>query len=174
MSVRWMMGMLMLVLAGSGCTTVETEHTAPVEPAPTPPRVEEPALHPTVGNAERLLQYFERIKRLSAGELTKEYETIRSAYARTASDYNRVSYAMMLSLPGASFSDDARALELLDPLAKRADAGLHPLAYLLSAFIQDRRRLGTELGAAQQKLDALKSLERNLINRDQTNSERKK
>jgi hypothetical protein len=44
---------------------------------------------------------------------------------------------------------------------------------LLVAFIQERRRLGVELATVQQKLDALKSLERRLIERDQSNTPRK-
>lgn len=124
-------------------------------------------------DTERLLAYFERLRRLQGAELTKEHETARAAFGRATSEYNRVGYAMALSLPGTAFNDDARALELLGPLLKKSDNGLRPLAALLTTFIQERRRLGGDLAAVQQKLAALKSLERTLIERDQNNSGRK-
>ena len=80
---------------------------------------------------------------------------------------------MTLASPGTTFNDDARALELLNPLVKKSENGLRPLVVLLTTFIQERRRLGGDLAAVQQKLDALKSLERTLIERDQNNSGRK-
>lgn len=122
---------------------------------------------------ERLLSYFERLKRLQGADLTKEHDVARQAYGRTTSEFNRVSYAMTLALPGTPFNDDARVLELLNPLLKKSEYGLRPLALLLTTFVQERRRLGGDLAAVQQKLDALKSLERTLIERDQNNQGRK-
>lgn len=87
---------------------------------------------------------------------------MRQLYANSNSDFVRVRYAMLLSVPGAAFSDEARAIEVLDPLLKNADAGLHTLVFMLSAQVQEQRR-GQGL---QQKLEALKSLEKNLIERD--------
>ena len=131
--------------------------TEPVTPAE-PPAVAKEA-RPPADDVERLLSYFERLKRLPGAEL--------------ASEFNRISYAMTLASPGTTFNDDARALELLNPLVKKSENGLRPLVVLLTTFIQERRRLGGDLAAVQQKLDALKSLERTLIERDQNNSGRK-
>ena len=145
--------------------------TEPVTPAE-PPAVAKEA-RPPADDVERLLSYFERLKRLPGAELAKEHEAARLAYGRAASEFNRISYAMTLALPGTTFNDDARALELLNPLVKKSENGLRPLVVLLTTFIQERRRLGGDLAAVQQKLDALKSLERTLIERDQNNSGRK-
>jgi len=112
-------------------------------------------------DSESLLMYFEYVRKLSAAELAKEHDTARQLYARTPSDFNRVRYAMVLSVPGSAFSDDARALEALDPLLKHLEAALHNLAFAVSAQIQEQRR-GQVL---QQKLEALKSLEKSLIER---------
>jgi hypothetical protein len=87
---------------------------------------------------------------------------VRLLFANSNSDLMRVRYAMLLSVAGAPFNDDTRAVEMLDPLLKNAEGGLHTLAFLLSAQIQEQRR-GQGL---QQKLDALKALEKNLIERD--------
>lgn len=113
-------------------------------------------------DSESLLMYFKYVRRLPAAEFAKEHEAVRQLYAKSRSDFNRVRYAMLLSVPGGSSSDDMRALEALDPLLKNPDAALHNLAFVVSAQIQEQRR-GHGL---QQKLDALKSLEKNLIERD--------
>ena len=120
-----------------------------------------------VSEGERLLYYFERIRRLPPNELAKEHDAMRTAFSRAGNDYNRVGYAMILSLPSTSFMDDGRALELLDPLARKNESSLRSLASLLTTFIHERRRLGGNLGAAQQKLEALRTLERSLIERGQ-------
>ena len=144
---------------------------APVTPGEAPAAVKD--ARPALEEVERLLSYFERLRRLPGAELAKEYEAARLSYGRAASEANRIGYAMTLSLPGTAFNDDARALDLLNPLVKKSENGLRPLAVLLTTFIQERRRLGGDLAAVQQKLDALKSLERKLIERDQNNAGRK-
>jgi hypothetical protein len=97
---------------------------------------------------------------------------------------------MVLSVPGSALYDDARALEALDPLLKNPDSPLHPLAFMVSTQIQERRRsvafqqrfeseqrrghaLQQKLEeeqkrghSLQQKLDALKSLEKSLLERE--------
>ena len=122
------------------------------------------------GDSESLLMYFEYVHKLPSAELAKEHDAVRQLYANSSSDFVRVRYAMLLSVPGAAFSDDARALEALDPLVRNADAALHNLAVMVSAQIQEQRR-GQGL---QQKLDALKSLEKNLIERDQGGAARRR
>jgi hypothetical protein len=151
------------------------EPVAPPEPAaapepataPEPAATFEPSLRADsrrpVSDNESLLTYFEFVRKLSAAELAKEHETARQLYTRTHSDFNRVRYAMLLSVPGSAFNDDARALEALEPLLKNLGAALHNLAFVVSAQIQEQRR-SQEL---QQKLDALMSLEKSLIERGQ-------
>jgi len=142
-----------------------------------------------VSDSESLLMYFEYVRKLSAAELAKEHETARQLYARTLSDFNRVRYAMLLSVPGSAFSDDARALEAIEPLLRNLDAALHYLAFVVNAHIWEQRRgqmlqqkldqeqrreqmLHQKLDQEQrrgqdlqQKLEALKSLEKGLIER---------
>jgi len=120
------------------------------------------------------------LRRLPAAELAREQEAARNAFNQSRTDSARVRYAMTLAVPGAPGSDDARALELLDPLAKTPGASLHALAFLLTSYIQEQRRLHAQLAglqqnvnglqqnvhALQQKLDALRTLERSLSERD--------
>lgn len=113
------------------------------------------------GDSESLLRYFEYVRKLPAAEFPKEQETVRQLYAGSRSDFNRVRYAMLLSVPGAAPSEEARALDALEPLLRNPGAELHSVAYAVSVHIQEQRRSH----ALQQKLDALKSLDKKLIER---------
>jgi hypothetical protein len=73
---------------------------------------------------------------------------------------------MVLSLPNSAFTDDGRALELLEPVAKNPGARLQGLAQVLSSNLQEQKKLNASVQGLQQKLDALKTLERNLIERN--------
>jgi hypothetical protein len=174
----WAVALLALVLAG--CEVLRGIEPSPepgVEPVGTPAPVEDLRQR----DVERLLDYFARARKMPVGELGRENESVRQAYARAPTDLNRMRLAMLLSLPNAAFNDEARALELLDPLVKNPQSPLHALAFLMSTYIQEQKRLTASLQAHQQniqglqqnlqglqnKLDALRSLERSLIEREQ-------
>ncbi len=147
--------MLMAGLIAAGCSALRSLE------AGSEPWVRADGPRPA-SDRDSLLMYFEYVRKLQAPELAREHDAVRQLYAASRSDFNRVRYAMLLSIPGAAFNDDARALEALEPLLRNPDAALHNLAFMVSAQIQEQRR-GQGL---QQKLEALKSLEKNLIERD--------
>ena len=155
--VKQLIGLIVVLAAllNSGCSVLRTPDFG------REPWVREGGLFPSGDNAS-LLMYFEYVRKLPPAELAKEHETVRQLYANANSDFVRVRYAMLLSVPGTAASDDARALEVLDPVLKNSGGGLHALAFVLSAQIQEQKR-GQAL---QQKLDALMSLEKSLIERD--------
>ncbi|MGZ5145612.1 MAG: hypothetical protein ACXWCP_18865, partial [Burkholderiales bacterium] len=108
-------------------------------------------------------------------DVAREQEAARQAFAQTRSDAARVQLAMALSVPGSGAVDETRALDLLEPLAKNPLAPLHGLAFLLSTHIQEQRRIVAQLQGLQQnvqglqqKLDALRTLERSLSERGET------
>jgi len=176
----WVAPILML----GGCGTmrsVEPQESAPVvtpsapQPAarvvtPSAPqpaaRVVTPSAPQRVSDVEKLLSYFQRLRTLSGPALTKERDHARQASARTHSQFNRVRFAMILSLPGTSFSDEPQALELLDQVVRNRESPLHGIAYLLAAQLQEHRRLAGTVQGLQKKLDALKSLERTMSERE--------
>lgn len=160
------LGMLALVCGAlAGCGALRAPETAdPVPEEPAAPEVQA-APAPPPADAEMLVNYYQYVRRLSAGELAREHETARQAFARSRSDYERVRLAMVLSLPGSALSDEARALDLLDPVSKNPNGQLQGLAYLLASHLQERRRLDANAQGLQQKLEALKSLERRMIER---------
>ena len=146
-----------VVIAGCGVVRI----AEPLEPAPW---VQAGTPHPA-SDAESLLLYFQHLRRLSGAEVSREHEAAREAYARVRTDFNRVRLAMVLSLPNSAFTDDGRALELLEPVAKNPGARLQGLAQVLSSNLQEQKKLNASVQGLQQKLDALKSLERSMIER---------
>lgn len=165
--VRWVLiGAMALALAG--CALLRGPEA---EVSPAPSEVES-AREPGT-ELERLLDYFQRIRRLATPELGRENDSARVAFTRSRADFDRLRLAMVLSLPNTAFNDDARSLDLLEPVVKNQNAPLHGLALLMSVFVQEQRRLGQSAQAVQQKLDALKSMERSLIEREQAGQKRR-
>lgn len=158
------------VLAGvalGGCGALRSFESAGAEPW-----VRTSGVMP-VSDAESLLMYFSYLKRLPAAELASEHDTARQAFTRSRSDFSRVRLALALSLPNTGFHDESRALDLLEPVAKNRNAALYDLAILLSAYLQEQRRREASAQGLQRKLDALKSLEKTLIERDRGATPRK-
>lgn len=154
----WLLGIGWAVaLAGCGMVSI----AEPLEPAPW---LRAGAPRPA-SNTESLLLYHQHIRSLSGAEAGREHEAAQQAYARARTDFNRVRLAMILSLPGTAFNDNARALGLLDTVAKHEGGRLQGLAVVLGAQVQEQQRLAANAQELQQKLDALKSLERSMIER---------
>ena len=155
-----------LFLLGIGCAVAVAgcgvlRIAEPLEPAPW---VQAGAPLPA-SDADSLLLYFQHIRKLSGADLSREHEAARQAYARSRTDFGRLRLAMVLSLPGTAFNDDTRALDLCDTVAKHEGGRLQGLAVLLGSNLQEQKRLTASAQGLQQKLDALKSLERSMIER---------
>jgi hypothetical protein len=109
---------------------------------------------------------FRSLKKLGSVELAREHDNARAAFARTRSDYDRIRLALVISLPETAFNDESRALELLEPMTRNQHSILNDLAIFIHAFVSEQRRLEQSLQGVQEKLDALKAMERNLIERE--------
>jgi hypothetical protein len=142
----------------------------PLEPAPW---VQDGGPRPA-SDGDSLILYYSHLRKLSGPELGREHDVARLAHNRVRSEFNRIRLAMVLSLPNTAFHDEARSLELLEPVAKNPGGRLQGLALLLSSHLQEQRRLSANAQGLQQKLDALKSLERSLIERDAGGAARKR
>ena len=128
--------------------------------------------------ASELMNYAQRIRAMGNEELLAEYTATSQSLARQKSDGTRLRLALLLSLPGATFHDDARAAALADEVAGRKNPennSLRPLALMISTAASERQKLAQRLqeegkrgDALQQKLDELKAIEKNLMNREPT------
>jgi len=121
-----------------------------------------------------LLIEMTRAANASPDELRKDFLASQAAFNKDKSSVNRLRYAWISGLLGATAGDDARLQGLLDPLmAKGGFAATHPLrsvADVMLALLAERTRQLKEeqkrSDALQQKLDALKAIEKNLLDRE--------
>lgn len=147
------------------------------EPAPPPPPPE-----PQQAELSRLLVQSEGVRRMAAGEAARELEQARQSFARAKTDYNRLLYALLLLLPSTGGPDDAKAAALLEPMLKEKGSGNGMRAFANFVYLQlaDNRKLEERLrdeqkraDSLQEKLDALKEVEKSLIDREQSAPQKK-
>jgi hypothetical protein len=77
----------------------------------------------------------------------------QAAFGKDTSVANRLRLATLLALLPPPQRDDARALELLEPVANPANAGYGRFAALLSAQLMERQRLARELDRVVREAD---------------------
>ncbi len=141
-------------------------------PQPTPQQLSLPAAPPVNEEEQQALALLVDLQRyaVEAGEdLRRELAAANLALSRSRSDANRMRLAMLLTLPTAGPPDDARALSLLEPIVGRSGnaSPMKQIASLLYAQITERARSVREeqrkTAVAQEKLDALRAVERSLL-----------
>ena len=174
---------LLLALFGTvSCTVIPPLQNSPppepLRPQPQPPSLELPRAS---NDAETLVQYGIYLKRLPGAELNREFDSMKQNVARARTDLNRAQLALFYALPGLAPRDGARAAAMLDALGKDASSPvIRNFAVLLLSLVADNRRLDDSLlnlnnklkeeqkqtAELQQKLDALKSIEKSLSERD--------
>lgn len=154
----------------------------PVTPVPVPEvvivqvppqsSVQAPAPPPPVNEEEEqalaLLVDLQRYAVESGDDLKRELAAANLAMNRSKSDASRIRLAMLLTLASAGPPDDARAMSTLEPLVGKTNASpLKQIATVLYVQIVERTRSVKEeqkkTAAAQEKLDALRAVERSLL-----------
>lgn len=162
---------LLAALLLAGCAT---------PPAPPPTPVEAPAEKSAAAKegdeVVALLAYYQRLVGMPADDLKREYQAANQAYARSRDELARLRLALLMSVPGAPWRDEARLLALLEGVGSRLPAGESPRRHLatllarlaadqaretkrLEALVKEEQRRADEL---QQKLDAMLKIEENL------------
>lgn len=132
------------------------------------------------GPAAALLLYADYLRNLPAPDYPQELDHVRLLAAKDRSFYRQLQYALALSAPGG----DARtAQQVIDGAAREhrnSDAELGALAGLLSAELAERRRLEARMEAGakradnlEKKVEAVKNIEKNMIQRDGAVEEKK-
>ena len=172
---------LVTAVVAAGCTTAPPTVEAPPAPLPPiqppapPPHVQPPPppqeiviADPAAEELKGILMYFNVVSRLSPNDLRREHDTARAAFAANANDSNRLRFALVLSLSTNPLKDERRALDLLEPMTKDLRGHYTPLrglALVTHTLIREQQKLGTNVQALKEKLDALMSLEKSLTER---------
>ena len=122
-----------------------------------------------------LLLEMTRAASASPDDLRKEFTGAQNAFNKDKSSVNRLRFAWLSALLGAAAGDDARLSGLLEPLVAKTGGlatthPLRPVADLILIQISERTRQVREeqkrADALQQKLDALKAIEKQLLDRE--------
>ena len=147
----------------------------PIKPEPpmpvvvAPPVVEPPRINEEAEEALALLADLQKLVLATPDEQKRELAVATQTLARQKSDGVRLRLGMLQSLPAAG-SDDARALATLEPILKQGNGPTRMVAAVLVAQFGERQRAVREekrrAEDLQQKLDALKALERSLLGRE--------
>ncbi|HEX4984514.1 MAG TPA: hypothetical protein VFV71_00450 [Burkholderiales bacterium] len=175
---------MLLALAAAACVPGTQMRTGPAPVRGT--------VLPVESDAERFASYCDRVLPMKGAELSAELDRARTAFDADKSELNRLQLALVLSLPGTPWRDDAAAVALLSPLVRdgaREGSGLRPLAMWLQAHLVESHRteealqlqnarlkdeqrraevLQQKADALQQKLEALLDMEMKMIEREQT------
>jgi len=117
-------------------------------------------------DTESLLAYFGQLRRLPAAELAREREAARRALAAEGTDARRMRYAIALSVSTDGNVDAARAIDLVDPVARRRDSPYQSLAIAMRSLLSDLAQAQRDRADLQRKLDSLKALEKSLSDRE--------
>jgi hypothetical protein len=177
------------VLAAAACALVEppapttpapvTEPTAPAPkppaPAPPAPAAPPPAAPPPVvpaptAEAEEsrqvaeLLGYHQRVAGLGPDEQKRELATATQSFNRERSNASRVRLALVYAIPGGAVQDDARAAQLLEPIAGGGGA-LRQFAGLVHAQVADRMKAQKRAEQLKDQVEQLRAIEKQLIDR---------
>jgi len=115
-----------------------------------------------------LIGYAQAAAALPAEEQQRELNASNQVFSRNRGIFWRVKLAVLLSLPGTAFNDDARAASLLEPLASANGIPPGPMrqfAGLLYTQVNERLREQRRTAQLKEQLDALKAIERTIIQR---------
>lgn len=123
-----------------------------------------------------LIDYAQRVAAMTAEQQRIEFGARSQGFAKENDTMNRMRLALLHALPGASFHDAARAASLLEPMTA-PDQGASPLrsfARLLHAQLDDSAQEHKRARQMREQLDALKAVERTIMERGQESQPRRR
>ena len=107
----------------------------------------------------------QRVSSAGNDEQKRALAYAQQAYGRDKSLETRLNLATLLALPTPPLGEEGRAIALLEPVAAGAPGPARDYAVYLLAHLRDRVREGKSSRQLKEQLDALKSLERQMIER---------
>ena len=133
--------------------------------------------------AAEIMRNYDTLSKQPATEIAQEYAKAVQDFSAARSDSNRLRVAMLLALPDTPFHDTAAALDLLNDWPQDETAppsALRGFARLLSVMLIQQQQSNNALNemtqkikeeqkradALQEKIDAVKNMEKNLVDRN--------
>src|SRR5262249_11757977 len=113
-----------------------------------------------------LIGYAQRVAALEGDAQQRELNASSQMFSKDRGAYGRVRLALVMSLPGTAFCDETKAAGLLEPLVtKEAGGPMQQFAGLLHTQLSERMREQRRAAQLKEQLDALKDVERKIIER---------
>ena len=141
-----------------------------------------PADVPVTGQMDDMMQYYDSLRKQAPTDLGRTYDRVKQNFAQNKSDANRARLVLLLILPNSSFRDLSSAVNLLNewPRDTKSSASLQSFRNLLAGLLVEQQRLTLGMEELSQKLkdeqkrvetlqsqiEAIKSMEKNLILRE--------
>lgn len=134
------------------------------------------------GQMDNMMEFYDSVRQQPPAELGRVYDKVKQNFVQNKSDSNRARLVLLLTLPNTSFRDITSALYLLNewPRDSKPTTSLQSFRNLLSSLLTEQQRLNQSVEELSQKLkdeqkraeilqkqiDAIKSMEKNLILRE--------
>ena len=169
---------LLAVAALAACAKLQAPAPVPTRPEPPQATAPPPVAAPTVEVDEarqvgELLGYYQRVAQLGPEDQKRELATATQGFNRERSNASRVRLALLYVMPGTSFQDEARAAQLLEPVASPGGGAVRQFASLLHAQVTERMKTQKRADQLKEQVDALRAIEKQLIDRGQQPPPRK-
>jgi hypothetical protein len=170
----------------TACSTIRQSSVKPENPltselpatAGTSPAVD----LPVACQMDDMMQYYESLRKQPAADLGRVYDKVKQNFAQNKSDENRARLVLFLILPNSSVRDLNSAVNLLNewPRDTKSPTSLQSFRNLLASLLVEQQRLNHGMEELSQKLkdeqkrvetlqsqiEAIKSMEKNLILRE--------
>jgi len=128
--------------------------------------------------AVALIDHANRVAAMSAGDQRRERDAALAAHAKSKSAVARVKLGLLYALPATAIQDDARALALLEAGGTAPAGAVEELAQFAAAQVRERQRQVQEeqrkAETVRQQLEALKAIERSIIERGERRRQERK
>jgi len=140
--------------------------TMPPTVPPTAPQITIPE---DVKQLSDLVGYYGRVAAMRPEDQRREYAGASQTFSRDPSPYNRIRVALLASMPGTSFQDDVRAMSLLEPYSRSGPSSdkLRQFGALLHGQLAEKSEARGRADQLKEQLDALRAVERTIIERAQ-------
>lgn len=162
---------LLAIAALAACAQMQTP--APVRERPERPPAAAPLVDQESRQVSEILGYYHRVAQLGPDDQKRELATATHDFNRERSSASRIRLALLYGMPGTSFQDDSRATQLLEPAVNPAGGALGQLASLVHAQMVDRMKAQKRADQLKEQVDALRAIEKQLIDRGQQTAPRK-